>query len=104
MLCRTASDLYWLSRHVERMDNTARLLDLAHRTSLLPERLGTRRAGSGAWERALEALDLAGAYAARHGAIDGARALEFLVLDPVSPTAPMEPFRDRRNGATPGSP
>lgn len=23
---------------------------------------------------------------------------------PVSPTAPMEPFRDRRNGATPGSP
>ena len=99
MLCRTASDLYWLSRHVERMDNTARLLDLAHRTSLLPERLGTRRAGSGAWERALEALDLAGAYAARHGAIDGARALEFLVLDPDNPSSILSCVRAARESA-----
>jgi uncharacterized alpha-E superfamily protein len=87
MLCRTASDLYWLSRHVERMDNTARLLDLAHRTSLLPERLGTRRIGGGAWERALEALDLADAYAARHGEIDAGRVLNFLVFDPDNPAS-----------------
>jgi uncharacterized alpha-E superfamily protein len=87
MLCRTASDLYWLARHVERVDNTARLLDLAHRTSLLPGRLGARRAGTGAWERALEALDLGPAYAARHGAIDGERVLQFLVLDPANPSS-----------------
>lgn len=99
MLCRTASDLYWLSRHVERMDNTARLLDLAHHTSLLPERLGTRRAGSGAWERALEALDLAGAYASRHGAIDGERVLRFLVLDPDNPSSILSSVRAARESA-----
>jgi uncharacterized alpha-E superfamily protein len=87
MLCRTASDLYWLSRHIERVDNTARLLDLAHRTSLLPDRLGTRRAGNGAWERALEALDLSGEYAARHGAIDPDRVLHFLIHDPLNPSS-----------------
>jgi uncharacterized alpha-E superfamily protein len=99
MLCRTASDLYWLSRHIERMDNTARLLDLAHRTSLLPERLGTRRAGSGAWERALEALDLAPAYAARHGAIDGDRVLQFLLLDPDNPSSMVSSVRAARESA-----
>lgn len=99
MLCRTASDLYWLSRHIERMDNTARLIDLAHRTSLLPERLGTRRAGSGAWERALEALDLAEAYAARHGAIDADRVLQYLVLDPDNPTSMVCTVRAARESA-----
>jgi uncharacterized alpha-E superfamily protein len=99
MLCRTASDLYWLSRHVERMDNTARLLDLAHHTSLLPERLGTRRVGGGAWERALEALDLAEAYAARHGAIDTDRVLQFLVLDADNPTSMVSTVRAARESA-----
>jgi uncharacterized alpha-E superfamily protein len=96
MLCRTASDLYWMSRHIERVDNTARLLDLAHRTSLLPGRLGTRRTGSGAWERALDALDLGTAYVARHGAIDGERVLQFLILDPDNPSSMMASVRAAR--------
>ena len=36
MLSRTASDLYWVGRHVERAENTARLLDVTYRTSMLP--------------------------------------------------------------------
>jgi len=36
MLCRTANELYWMSRHIERAENTARLLDVTYRTSLLP--------------------------------------------------------------------
>lgn len=99
MLCRTASDLYWLSRHVERMDNTARLIDLAHGTSLLPERLGARRAGGGAWERALAAMDLADPYLARHGAIDGGRVLRFLVLDPDNPSSILSCVRAARESA-----
>lgn len=96
MLCRTASDLYWLSRHIERVDNTARLLDLAHRTSLLPDRLGTRRAGTGAWERALEALDLAELYTERHGAIDADRVLQFLIHDPENPSSMFAAVRAAR--------
>src|SRR6266567_4690929 len=36
MLCRTANELFWMARHIERAENTARLLDVTYRTSLLP--------------------------------------------------------------------
>ena len=36
MLSRAANDLYWIGRHVERAENTARMLDVTYRTSLLP--------------------------------------------------------------------
>jgi len=36
MLSRTAQNLFWLSRYIERAENTARLLDVTYRTSLLP--------------------------------------------------------------------
>ena len=35
MLSRVASNLYWLSRYVERAENTARVLDVTWRMSLL---------------------------------------------------------------------
>ena len=36
MLSRHANELYWIARHIERTENTARLLDVTYRTSLLP--------------------------------------------------------------------
>jgi uncharacterized alpha-E superfamily protein len=36
MLSRTANELFWMARHIERAENTARLLDVTYRTSLLP--------------------------------------------------------------------
>ena len=36
MLCRTANELYWMARHIERAENTARLLDVTYRMALLP--------------------------------------------------------------------
>ena len=36
MLSRTANDLYWMSRHIERAENIARMLDVTYRMSLLP--------------------------------------------------------------------
>ena len=35
MLSRVASTLYWMSRYVERAENTARVLDVTWRMSLL---------------------------------------------------------------------
>ena len=34
MLSRTANDLYWTGRHIERADNTARLLDTTYHTQI----------------------------------------------------------------------
>ena len=35
MLCSTANELYWMARHIERAENTARILDVKYHT-LLP--------------------------------------------------------------------
>ena len=39
MLSRTANDLFWMSRHMERAENTARMLDVTYRLALLPYRV-----------------------------------------------------------------
>ena len=35
MLSRTASNLYWMARFIERAENTARVLDVTYRMSLV---------------------------------------------------------------------
>ena len=35
MLSRTANELYWMARHIERAENTARLLAVTYRPSLI---------------------------------------------------------------------
>ena len=37
MLSRTAADLYWMSRHLERAENLARMLDVSYSLSLMPQ-------------------------------------------------------------------
>ena len=45
MLGRTANDLFWMSRYIERAENIARLLEVGYRIALLPR--DGRRAGRG---------------------------------------------------------
>ncbi|WP_269530879.1 alpha-E domain-containing protein [Chitinimonas sp. BJYL2] len=40
MLSRTASQLYWMSRYLERAENLVRMLDVTHSLSLLPQSRG----------------------------------------------------------------
>ena len=37
MLSRTANELFWMARHIERAENTARMLNVNYETSLLPQ-------------------------------------------------------------------
>jgi len=37
MLSRTADHLYWMARFIERAENTARMLDVNYRMTLLPQ-------------------------------------------------------------------
>ena len=36
MLSRSAENLYWMSRYIERAENAARVLDVSLRMSLMP--------------------------------------------------------------------
>ena len=54
MLSRTADNLYWMGRYIERAENTARILDVSYRSSLLPQPVGGGSADG--WHDALAAM------------------------------------------------
>jgi uncharacterized alpha-E superfamily protein len=67
MLSRAASNLYWMSRHIERAENTARLLDITYRMSLLPYHLyESEKTWAQPWALPLVINGLASAYYARY--------------------------------------
>lgn len=99
MLCRTANDLYWTARHIERAENTARLIDVSQRIALLPERLDPARHEAGAWRRALDALGLVQEYSSRNGPVVAHKVLRYLCLDPANPSSIYSCIRAARESA-----
>jgi uncharacterized alpha-E superfamily protein len=82
VLSRHANELYWIARHIERAENTARLLDVTYRTSLLPYQV--REPGlawADPWSVPLITLGLARAYYERHPELTAENALRFMILD-----------------------
>ncbi len=64
MLSRTADNLYWIARYVERAETAARLLEVGARIALLPS------AGQGyrnEWESILQASGTAAGFARKYG-------------------------------------
>lgn len=96
MLCRTASDLFWLARNVERAENTARLLDLTQRMALLPERLDPGRSDAASWHRALQALGLEEQYAEAHGVVEADQVLHYAILGAANPSSILNCLRSAR--------
>ena len=84
MLSRTAGNLYWMGRYLERADFTARLIEATVRLAALPSSYG----GAGnAWESALAATWMTQAHKERGLAIDEHQVSDFLTLDPGNPSS-----------------
>jgi uncharacterized alpha-E superfamily protein len=79
MLGRTANDLFWLSRYVERAENMARLIEAGYRIALLPRVGGDD--GKQEWASTLESAGCAEQYKAKHGDIDTRKVVDFLLFD-----------------------
>ncbi|QKZ06137.1 MULTISPECIES: alpha-E domain-containing protein [Pseudomonas] len=85
MLSRTASDLYWMSRYLERAENLARMLDVSYSLSLMPQ----DGRGDGLDEMAMPLL-ITGTlddYLERHGKLHAERLLHFFALDASNPAS-----------------
>jgi uncharacterized alpha-E superfamily protein len=78
MLSRTADHLFWMSRYMERAENTARMLDVSYQTALLPQTSQEAEAG---WTGLLTISELLPAYQARYGAVNAASVMNFMVRD-----------------------
>ena len=78
MLSRTADNLFWLARYMERADFLARIVEATQRLAALPKIYS----GSGTeWDSALEASGSADDFFARFKVADAAHVVEFLTFD-----------------------
>ena len=88
MLSRSANDLFWMSRHVERAENTARMLDVTYRMSMLPYRVvETGEKWAEPWALPLVITGLATQYYESHPQITPEAMIEFMVFDPENPSS-----------------
>ena len=84
MLSRTADHLYWMARYTERAENTARMLDVAVQTSMLPQSPTDAELD---WRAMLGISELQSAFDAKHDAVDQKSVLAFMVSDPGNPSS-----------------
>ena len=78
MLGRTAQNLFWLSRYIERAENMARLLEVGYRMSLTSRREG------GASEHLIsmmQAAEVDEAFSQKHKTADVASVAHFMLFD-----------------------
>jgi len=96
MLSRTADHLFWMSRYMERAENTARMLDVNYQTALLPQSDAVAELG---WRGLLAISELTGDYLKRYGEIKPARLMEFMVADEENPSSIVSCLRAARENA-----
>ncbi|QNM95751.1 alpha-E domain-containing protein [Chitinimonas koreensis] len=95
MLSRTAAQLYWMSRYLERAENLVRMLDVAHSLSLLPQSHGA----SAELAAPLAVTGTLDAFGGRHAKLDGDRLLTFMALDLDNPASVLSCLKFARENA-----
>ncbi|HRD75711.1 MAG TPA: alpha-E domain-containing protein [Hyphomicrobiaceae bacterium] len=82
MLGRTANDLFWMARYMERAENMARLLEVGHRLSLLP-----REEGQQEWRSTLRSAGCEAGFLARNSSFEAAEVIDYLLFDKDNPSS-----------------
>ena len=96
MLSRTADHLYWMARYTERAENLARILEVNHRMSLLPQ--GPELVEQG-WIATLTIIGLLDAFKCRYETVTPANAVAFMVFDRENPLSIYSCIRAARENS-----
>ncbi len=96
MLSRTADHLFWMARYVERAENTARMLDVNHQTSLLPQ---SDRNAEEVWRALLGISELQASYDKVHDKITARSVIDFMARDPSNSSSIYSCIRRARENA-----
>ena len=96
MLSRTADHLFWMSRYMERAENTARMLNVNYETSLLPQSAEATEQG---WRGLLSISELTPAYLQRYKDFNGRDVMDFMVRDENNPSSILACLRAARENA-----
>ncbi|MBM9594840.1 alpha-E domain-containing protein [Roseitranquillus sediminis] len=96
MLSRTAENLYWMTRYLERAETIARLLSVGERTSLTPNIGGGYR---NEWHSVLLSAGTAPDYTAKYGQVRERDVVTHLFFDEDNPSSVASCItRARENG------
>lgn len=96
MLSRTADNLYWLARYVERADHVARIVDAAGRLAALPRAYGGE---TNEWEGALISSGVIEEFQKTGREITEANAVAYLVADVDNPSSILNCMEAARRNA-----
>ena len=96
MLARTAENLFWMARYVERAENIARMLHAASRISRMALAYPSE---SNEWESALQAAACAGMFHETREAATQQEVISFLVFDEDNPSSIASCLRTARRNA-----
>ena len=96
MLSRTADNLFWMCRHIERAENTARMLNVNLQMSLMPQDASAR---DSLWRAVLRISELQDDYDARYPAVSPLDVLHYLVREPTNPSSIYSCLRAARENA-----
>ncbi len=96
MLGRTAANLFWLSRYVERAENMARLLDVGSRMALMP---GADSGYQEQWRSILQAAAVDQAYSSRHEDVTAEAVAQFMLFDKNNPSSVHSCLKTARDNA-----
>lgn len=96
MLGRTADDLFWLSRYVERAENMARLTEVGYRITLMPRNSDEYREE---WRSTLASAGCAAGFEGKYGEFTTDNVVNYLLLDPENPSSVYSCLETARNKA-----
>jgi uncharacterized alpha-E superfamily protein len=96
MLSRTADNLYWLARYVERADYLARILETALRLSTMPS---AYIGASNEWETTVATAGCTNAFYANYDEANEDNVVAFLAFSPANPSSIRNCFEIARTNA-----
>ncbi len=96
MLSRTADHLFWLSRYIERAENTVRMLDMSHQTSMMPQSL---QMAERSWRSSLELFNLSANFDKEYELLDHQDVLHFMCFDTKNPCSIFNCIKQARDNA-----
>lgn len=86
MLCRVADSLFWMSRYIERAENTARLVDV-NLQLLLDAEAARDESPGGYWEPLLNSTGELGLFQRHYDTLDSPSVMEFLTFCRDNPSS-----------------
>lgn len=93
MLGRSANGLFWMSRYLERAENTARLIDVGFHLAL------TRQTAEEEWKSVLTTAGLLDAYMGKYDGFSGPQVFNFLLRDKDNPGSVLRMIESARTNA-----